>query len=133
MDTIKQDIKDAISVMDEKGRGTDGNASRYLWKRDWDRIRSWLLDALNEYDATLATARQEGWDAGQDDMATFLTEKMTCGHPRAVFADMSMPKDCQWCAEVEWARREGLEAAAVECDRRAQEAEKSANIAYGNE
>lgn len=59
MDTVDQNIKDAISVMDEKGRGIEGDVARCLWQRDWNRVRSWLLDALNRYDAALAEARQD--------------------------------------------------------------------------
>jgi len=50
---IREIFKDAIAIMDEKGRTNEG--SRWLWARDWDFLRDLLFNGFQLSETTMET------------------------------------------------------------------------------
>lgn len=47
---IRNNIIDAIAIMDEKGRANEGDNSYMLWKKEWTALRECLLNCLRTID-----------------------------------------------------------------------------------
>jgi hypothetical protein len=44
--TVRRLLRDAIAIMDEKGKGMENDTSRVLWSKDWNKLRQLLYSAL---------------------------------------------------------------------------------------
>lgn len=42
---VKHLLIQAVAIMDERGKGIDGGASRALWQREWDEMRLNIMKA----------------------------------------------------------------------------------------
>uniref|UniRef100_A0A6H2A2F4 Uncharacterized protein n=1 Tax=viral metagenome TaxID=1070528 RepID=A0A6H2A2F4_9ZZZZ len=59
--TINSCLIEAIRIMDEKGRSGHGD-SVMLWRREWDCLRTQLIDAVGLHDETMANRREPFFD-----------------------------------------------------------------------
>lgn len=44
---VCDNVKTAISIMDEKGRGNPEGNSKMLWDQEWDQVRELLVISVN--------------------------------------------------------------------------------------
>ena len=47
--TIADNLIEALSIMDERGRKNKGNNSYLLWKKEWEELRSYIYTAWEEF------------------------------------------------------------------------------------
>lgn len=50
MSDLRNNLIHALAIMDEKGRHILDDTNMVLWERDWQRLRSTLLECVNLID-----------------------------------------------------------------------------------
>lgn len=52
-------LNNAIGIMDDRGRGNEGNNSRMLWNREWDEVRGEIFNVMEYVDLYLKHMESE--------------------------------------------------------------------------